>query len=224
MFSCDISGYHNPWVAAVKTDTKALHSVEPRAVFEDPVTLDFADPSWWLGGSNFAVLDESTALFAASKDGRTVLFIVCADGSRSEIPCPFVHIVRMRRVAHRKVVFLGSKIDKGPALVFCAFTDPVNAHAPTFTTLDKDLDPVDTPLLDSLLSPPVPLSLMVPVDASPELVPLHLVYYSPRNPKYKSLSDEKPPAIVNVHGGPTSLERQNLNLEKQFFTSRGWFW
>ncbi|KAJ7695401.1 alpha/beta-hydrolase [Mycena rosella] len=224
MFSCDISGYHNPWVSTVNMDAKTVCTVETQAVFADPLMLDFADPSWWLGGSNFAVLDDANALFAASKDGRTVLYVVCTDGNLWEIPSPFAHIVRMRRVAHRTVVFIGSKVDKGPALVLCSLTDPANPFTPIFTPLDKDDGSFDSPLSDSLISHPVPMSVLVPADKSSELSPLHLVYYPPKNPLYKGLPLERPPAIVNVHGGPTSLERQNLNLEKQFFTSRGWLW
>ncbi|KAJ6590677.1 alpha/beta-hydrolase [Mycena vulgaris] len=226
MFSCDISGYHNPWVSIVTgtEDERTIHTVKSQALFAEPLMLDFADPSWLLGGSNFAVLDDINALFAASKDGRTVLYLVCTDGNRWEIPCPFVHIVRMRRVAHRTVVFIGSKVDKGPALVLCSLTDPVNAFTPTFTLLGQDAGSLDAPLSDSIISHPLPMSLSIQANKSGELLPLHLVYYPPRNPLYRGLPDEKPPAIVNVHGGPTSLERQNLNWEKQFFTSRGWVW
>ncbi|KAJ7135953.1 Alpha/Beta hydrolase protein [Mycena epipterygia] len=223
MFSCDISGYHNPWISTVNKDAATASTVASRAVFPDPVSEDFTDPSWWLGGSNFAVLDEADALFAASKEGRTIFYIVRTDGKRWEIPCPFVHVVHMRRVAHRKVVFLGSKVDTGPVLILCSFTDPSNVLSPTYSVLDKDSS-LDPPLLDSLISHPVPMTLHIPGSDSPELLPLHLVCYPPKNPMYKGLPDEKPPAIVNVHGGPTSLERQNLNLVKQFFTSRGWFW
>ncbi|KAJ7027962.1 hypothetical protein C8F04DRAFT_1212258 [Mycena alexandri] len=134
--------------------------------------------------------------------------------------CPFVHVLRMRRVAHRQVAFLGSKVNEGPALILGSFAD---GFSPTYITLDK-AGPVNPSLSDALFSVPVPLSLLVAADASAELQPLHLVYYAPKNPLYIGPPDEKPPAIVNVHGGPTSLERQNLNLEKQFFTSRGWFW
>ncbi|KAJ7096672.1 alpha/beta-hydrolase [Mycena belliarum] len=220
MFSCDISGYHNPWISTVNMDTK---TVDSRAVFAEPEMFDFADPSWWLGGSNFAILDDANVLFAASKDGRTALYVVCMDGNHKEIESPFVHVIRMRRVAHRTIVFLGSKVDKGTALIMCSFTDPTNSFAPTFTILGKAPTSQDAPLSDSLISRPVPMSLCLSTGNSSEL-PLHLVYYPPTNPAYKGMPDEKPPAIVNVHGGPSSLERQNLNLEKQFFTSRGWFW
>ncbi|KAJ7173050.1 alpha/beta-hydrolase [Mycena crocata] len=219
MFSCDISGYQNPWISTINQDS----TLETRAVLTDPLMLDFADPTWLLGGSNFAVLDEASALFAVSKDGQSVLFIVYTDGTHWEIISPFVNIARMRRVAPGKVVFLGSKVDTGTAIILCSFADSKKPFVPTFTILDKEPE-LSSFLSDADISRPVPVSLLAPAAGSTELFPLHLVYYVPKNPLYKDLPDEKPPAIVNVHGGPTSIERQNLKLEKQFFTSRGWFW
>ncbi|KAJ6481464.1 alpha/beta-hydrolase [Mycena vitilis] len=215
VFSCDVSGFHNPWVATVN---KGAKTVESRPVLGQPEEFDFTDPSWWLGESNISVLDEDTVFFAASRDGRTALYVVRLDGTCSPVECPYVHVSRMRRMGLRKVVFLGSTVDKGPALVLCSLSDSFTA---TYTPLRGDSV---SPISDSLLSRPVPLSLLIPSRQSAELTPLHLVYYPPKNPLYESLAGEKPPAVVNVHGGPTYVERQNLSLEKQFFTSRGWFW
>ncbi|KAJ7027969.1 hypothetical protein C8F04DRAFT_893187, partial [Mycena alexandri] len=88
LFACDISGYHNPWITTVNEDTQTTHTFQSRALLADQLALDFADPSWWLGGSNIAVLDDSAALFAASRDGRTIFYVVSANGGHSEIPCP----------------------------------------------------------------------------------------------------------------------------------------
>ncbi|KAJ7274929.1 alpha/beta-hydrolase [Mycena rebaudengoi] len=145
VFSCDISGYHNPWVSKEDT-TRATYKI-------DSTPLDFTDPSWWLGGSNYAILDDLNILFAASKDGQTASHIITS---------PFVMLF-----------FWGAKW-KGQRL-------PSLSHT---TLTSKDAEAVT----------------------------------------YQGLSGEHPPAVLNVHGGPTSLERQNLNLEKQFFTSRDWAW
>ena len=37
------------------------------------------------------------------------------------------------------------------------------------------------------------------------------------------INEEKPPLIVKVHGGPTALFTGELNLEVQYWLSRGWF-
>ena len=55
---------------------------------------------------------------------------------------------------------------------------------------------------------------------------VHAVYYGPHNPDYSgsSIPGEKPPCIVNVHGGPTGLQGQGLDWTHQYYTSRGWGW
>ena len=49
----------------------------------------------------------------------------------------------------------------------------------------------------------------------------HANYYSPTNQNYVAAEDERPPVIVNVHGGPTSSTNMGFNLGVQFWTSRG---
>ena len=46
-------------------------------------------------------------------------------------------------------------------------------------------------------------------------------YYAPRNADFKADTDEQPPLLVISHGGPTSAASSALNLEIQFWTSRG---
>lgn len=49
---------------------------------------------------------------------------------------------------------------------------------------------------------------------------VHGLYYPPTNSQY--LSEGLPPAIVRVHGGPTSATTSTFNSAAQFFTSRGY--
>ena len=46
------------------------------------------------------------------------------------------------------------------------------------------------------------------------------LYYPPTNRRFRGKG--APPAIVNIHGGPTSQRAMNFNADAQFFTSRGW--
>ena len=45
------------------------------------------------------------------------------------------------------------------------------------------------------------------------------LYYPPQNPRFES--SETPPAILKIHGGPTSQYRAEYHAETQFLTSRG---
>ncbi|XP_031740199.1 uncharacterized protein LOC101221766 [Cucumis sativus] len=47
-------------------------------------------------------------------------------------------------------------------------------------------------------------------------------FYPPFSPIYHSSGDEKPPLLLESHGGPTDEARGILNLRIQYWTSRGW--
>src|SRR5213078_5368941 len=49
----------------------------------------------------------------------------------------------------------------------------------------------------------------------------HGFYYAPKNPEFAGPSDELPPLLVHVHGGPTAHVQTALDLGIQLFTSRG---
>jgi dipeptidyl aminopeptidase/acylaminoacyl peptidase len=49
----------------------------------------------------------------------------------------------------------------------------------------------------------------------------HGFFHPPRNPEYQSPAGELPPLIVYVHGGPTSAVPNDLELDVQFWTTRG---
>ncbi|HSN94393.1 MAG TPA: S9 family peptidase [Anaerolineaceae bacterium] len=49
---------------------------------------------------------------------------------------------------------------------------------------------------------------------------VHGLYFAPFNQDY--ISEQKPPVICYIHGGPTSVVNNGFNLEADYFTSRGY--
>ncbi|PON45873.1 Peptidase S9, prolyl oligopeptidase, catalytic domain containing protein [Parasponia andersonii] len=47
-------------------------------------------------------------------------------------------------------------------------------------------------------------------------------FYPPANPSYQAGQEEKPPLLLQSHGGPTDEAHAMLNLNIQYWTSRGW--
>ncbi|MEN4040799.1 MAG: S9 family peptidase [Anaerolineaceae bacterium] len=55
---------------------------------------------------------------------------------------------------------------------------------------------------------------------APDGTGVYGLYYSPKNPRYSGKG--APPAIINIHGGPTSSANIGYNAEISYFTSRGY--
>jgi dipeptidyl aminopeptidase/acylaminoacyl peptidase len=49
----------------------------------------------------------------------------------------------------------------------------------------------------------------------------HAFFYPPANPDFEAPADERPPLIVECHGGPTGSTSSTLDLKTQYWTSRG---
>lgn len=58
--------------------------------------------------------------------------------------------------------------------------------------------------------------------AAPDGTPVHGLYYPPTSRVARG--EGLPPAIINIHGGPTSQRVANFNAEAAFFATRGYAW
>lgn len=212
LFTCDASGYSNPWSYNVET-----HKAGP--ILQTPVAEDFDTTLWQLGWSFGAPLDKEgkAALYTAFREGRNVLYVVSTvSNTLEEIECPFVTVEYVQPVTDNAVVFLGAKTDESSKIVLCTLKD---YSKPRFTVLGKQDDSEPT-FEKSLFSQPQSITLTVPETKEP----FYVSYYPPTNPSYVGPAGEKPPCVVSVHGGPTSYTPQALKLTAQFFTTRGFAW
>jgi hypothetical protein len=220
LFTCDESGYQNPWTYHQSTNP----STKP--CFPTPVAEDFSGPAWLLGRSFSAVLPNGrNALFVACKDGRSVLYmidIVSQSDHPLPLECPYVDVQCLRLLSSStlsavEVVFIGTKADEPSAVVLCTINMTSQPFETTYVNLTSAESHTTSKFPPGIISIPQPMTL-------PQ--PLHIVFYPPTNPAYEGTSQEgeKPPCVLNVHGGPTAMEGQGLVLSKQYFTSRGWSW
>lgn len=210
-FTYDLSGYRNVWIC--KLNSQDEPSIAPAC--SDYIDEDVGYPAWLLGDSSYAVLTPEVALCSAYRGGRIVLYLFdLIQKTKKQIDCPYVLMKYIRRLSSDSVVFLGAKADEDTAVVLCTLDQD---GQPKYTAL-KHSSTSQTQLPFELISVPRPISLSIP----PNNEPLHIVYYPPTNPLFVGPENEKPPAVINCHGGPTGFAEQGLDWSKQFFTSRGW--
>lgn len=214
IFTSDHSGYSNPW---------KYEGGKASPIFPEPVKEDFAPPMWSLDMFPYSIVDSAgtQALWTPIRNGRDTLLIVDIEGKHppQHISTPFVTIRGLGSLSRetRQVVFCGQKVDESEN-IFQASTDDLqklsfNILKPPSVTVKFSKD---------LVSPPRPIAFIVPDDG----LPLYVIWYAPHNPSYSgsNIPGERPPCVVNIHGGPTAHVTQGLDWKKQYFTSRGWGW
>ncbi|KAF8589761.1 alpha/beta-hydrolase [Ramaria rubella] len=210
VFLNDSSGFVNPW-------SHSLASLSTGPIFSEPIVEDFAEPAWFLGKSDYAVLNPEIILFVSTRNGRSVLSIANLRlRSLKDLSTSYAVIVHLRRISSNKAIFLCRKDDETDKAVQVTLPD-VDGGEPTFEI---------TKSIASAILPCDIISTSRSYALSPSLSndPIHVLYYPPFNPHYISPPREAPPAVVAIHGGPTSRTPPGLDWSKQFWTTRGWAW
>ncbi|KAG9232224.1 Alpha/Beta hydrolase protein [Amylocarpus encephaloides] len=129
-----------------------------------------------------------------------------------ELPLELVHIEfhGLARISDTSFAVLGSTAKTPPALYIVDITKPSEKK------LLKISSSSDLPL--STFSPATSISFPR-THGTPGIA--HAIFSPPSNPLYTGPEGANPPLIISIHGGPTSHVTPRLNLEAQYFTSRG---
>jgi dipeptidyl aminopeptidase/acylaminoacyl peptidase len=173
-------------------------------------------PQWVFGQSRYAFLGNGRAVFAEIRDGFEHLLLRTADGSVTPLDLPYTSFGSVTAQGDQ-VVFIGASATAEPAVVRLTFVPggTAPAQAPEILRPPRDLG-VDP----AWFSVPEPISFpTTPLDGVARTA--HALYYPPTNPEATPPAGEKPPLLVLIHGGPTAAARPMLQLDTQYWTSRG---
>ncbi|KAF7965565.1 hypothetical protein HWV62_42860 [Athelia sp. TMB] len=222
IFTNDSSGFINPWKYSTITG-------KAQAILSTPIDEDFAPPAWPLGYSPYAVVRDTTlGLFTAFRAGANVLYYIDYGAEQPqalEIESPFASVaaVRANKPGQPQFIFQSEQSAEVGGIIQCILSGGSGSVAPTptYTVLKTEGESLTDKFPPGIVSLPIAETFHI----SPE-IPLYALLYKPVNPDYSgsSIPGEKPPCIINVHGGPTSLCVPTLDWVKQYYTSRGWAW
>ncbi|KAI5892117.1 alpha/beta-hydrolase [Schizophyllum commune H4-8] len=225
LFLSDETGYYQPYKYIVGLGT------QPTPVLREPTKFDWNgnSPAWTFGWSFYAALEDGQhAIFTGTKDGRAVFFLVdLQSGEKHQLDIPYVTVDYLRLIPSdglsSKVVFVGDLTDDGSATVQLTITPSSPLSSSTFEVKKLSSRPTvfsRGELPRNLVSQPRPMTL-----TAPDGHDIHVIFWPPKNPAYTGgLDGEKPPCVVQAHSGPTGLTPPKLNLEIQYYTTRGWAW
>ncbi|KAJ7652778.1 alpha/beta-hydrolase [Mycena polygramma] len=205
VFLYDISGWMQPWIHILGGDI--------RPILNEPILGEFAEPMWGLGMSSYAILDADHLLCTVVRKGFTSFIIVCiSNGTFEELPSDFVEMKYVKRVGPNQVVFVGSKIDAGEAVV----TLTLDRGRSVFKVLASSSK---SGVPDGFTARPEPLVLADSTGRD-----IHALFFPPTNPRFAGPPEEKPPCVMYLHAGPTARTTPKFSWERILYTSRGWAW
>ena len=194
VFSSDRSGFYDLYLFSSE-GTYAIAADE----------REYGHAMWQIGSTQFAPLNDTLVL--ASPD-QTELTLV---DSFSEISTP----VESGASGYRDIV----KFRDGFA--FCqSNVDETNvirvrdSFAGETRTIKKS---GESPIANDYISRPEAISY-----PGSQGDAVHAFFYAPKNPQFTAPTNERPPLLVQAHGGPTSSTSPSLSANIQFYTSRGW--
>ena len=177
--------------------------VQPLHIME----AEFGTPQWNFAMSMYTFASSETIICCYIQQGITHLAqLNTQTGQFSEISTPYTSLWCPLVLAPQHIIFGGASATKAPTIVQL---DTASGEIELIRSTNIELDP-------AYLS--IPESIEFPTECNRTA---YGFFYPPCNPDYVAPEDELPPLLVISHGGPTGSASNMLQLNIQYWTSRG---
>ncbi len=178
-----------------------------------PMEREFAGALWSLGTQTYVLAGDGKAYVRTSLEAVDELGeLDLATGAYRAIDLPFVAFGDVSLDAQgRLITSAAAAADEGAILAVTPATGAVERlHQPNALGIPTELVSVGE-------------RIEFPTAAGPDGAArtAHATYYPPTNPGFRGPDGAKPPLIVTIHGGPTSVSKPTFSLSRQYWTSRG---
>jgi dipeptidyl aminopeptidase/acylaminoacyl peptidase len=164
-------------------------------------------PQWIFGNARLAVQPDGRVWTLAESDGRTTLLELHDDADPEPVASIEAWELAFLAAGDGAVAVMGYHPQR-PNTVLLVSTDDRSVRE-VFTGPEPGVDA-------SWLAVPEPVAFPTTDGRT-----AHGYYYPPTNPERTGPEGELPPLLVVSHGGPTSSASVRLDLDYQFWTSRG---
>lgn len=173
-----------------------------------PIEAEFTQPQWGLGARYYGFTTDNKIICAMNQRGYWSLAILDSSTRKLEkVTAPFTEINRSGiKVSKDRVVINAGSSDVPHSIYHYTYngelteikrSDELKISSNNFSKPEF----VEFPTTDGLTA--------------------YGFFYPPWNPSFQGIKGELPPLLVLSHGGPTGSATTTLDLQKQFWTSRG---
>jgi dipeptidyl aminopeptidase/acylaminoacyl peptidase len=178
-----------------------------------PMAREFGGPLWSLGTQTYVLDDDGHAFVRTSHEAVDELAqIDVKDGGYRRIETPFVAFGDLSLDSMGRIITTASAAADESALV--AIDPESGAVQRLHQTKERGIP-------EALVSVGERIRFPTANGPSGDARIAHATYYPPTNPAFAGPEGQKPPLIVTIHGGPTSVSKPTFSLTRQYWTSRG---
>lgn len=193
------------------------HKSEVMVVYS--LDAEFTRPLWVFGNNSYDFVQKNgqSDLLACSyrQNGKSYLGIVDeVQNSLTRVNASFTYITNI--IAGGNSLYIEGESARYPLALAKVTLDDQKSHAVDFKIIWSSSEESQT--YESYFSSPELIEF--PTDIPGQNA--YAYFYPPCNPIYQASKEEKPPLLLESHGGPTDEAHGTLNLGIQYWTSRGW--
>ncbi|CAL5333685.1 unnamed protein product [Camellia sinensis] len=190
---------------------------EVRAVYS--LDAEFTRALWVFGISSYDFIqsNEQTNVLACSyrQNGRSYLGVIDqVQDSLSAVDVPFTYITNI--ISGDNCLYIEGASATHPLSLAKVVLNDQKSNPINFQIIWSCSSETDK--YKSYFSSPKLIEF--PTDVAGQNA--YAYFYPPCNPHYQASQEEKPPLLLESHGGPTDEAHGILNLNIQYWTSRGW--
>ncbi len=203
----------SPLFLSDRTDWWNLYRWTPGVDLAPVVRLDaeIGEPAWVFGSARYVRLEDGRVVFARWLHGRDGLAVRQTDGAVVDLEVPFSAIAAVRAAGPDAVVVVAGSPTAEPG---------VHRVDVTTSAVETLRPPRDLGLEPAQISVPEHITFDS-VDGSGTTRRAYAQFYPPASAEFSGPDGDRPPLLVQIHGGPTSAAVPVLSVGVQYWTSRG---
>jgi dipeptidyl aminopeptidase/acylaminoacyl peptidase len=173
-----------------------------------PMDAEFGTPQWIFGMARYAFVGDKRIAALYSRDGFEHLALISPDQKVETLDLPYTSISSSLHASSSMLVFVGASPTEAATVV--RMDTSTGRRDVLAQSVAHEVDPAYVSR---------PRAIAFPTDNGQATA--YALYYPPTNADFVGTDSERPPLIVESHGGPTSMTTAQLDLGIQFWTSRG---
>jgi len=202
-FASDRTG----WWSLYRSDVKSVKPDVKPVLWQALDETEFGRPQWMFGWATWAFADPRRIVASYAHRGRWKLATIDTEaGTLTDVPTD-LEPLEWLTATPTHAIHVAASADTPPTVartnLLTGGTEMIRASS----TLQLDRQHIS-----------IPDAIEFPTEGG---VTAHAFYYPPRNADFSALPSDRPPLIVISHGGPTTQTKAVLDLQVQYWTSRG---